>query len=207
MTPFPPPARALAAICLLLGHLGMFLTSFSVIKNTFEERFRPKTSLTAANSFAPAGSPTAGKAGFAAPPDSSEGSGTLTGEIRSDLQDAEAIMGLGEELMAAGEWARAEVLLERAIRDRPLDKRSRHLLGVCLFRQNKIPEAAKVFEDMTRAQEDPIALYNLAILYKHHLNLPERAEGLLRRALDSPDIDEDLGLRLREELGAAPEGR
>jgi tetratricopeptide (TPR) repeat protein len=189
----------------------MFLTSFSVIKNTFEERFRPKTAPTSASSPTPApseaGSSPAGKAGFAAPPDSSEGSGTLTGEIRSDLQDAEAVMGLGEELMAAGEWARAEVFLEQAIRDRPQDKRPRHLLGVCLFRQNKISEAAKVFEDMAGTQEDPIALYNLAILYKHHLNLPERAEGLLRRALDSPDIDEDLALRLREELGASPAGR
>jgi pentatricopeptide repeat protein len=79
------------------------------------------------------------------------------------------------------------------------------LLGVCLFKQNKLHEAARVFEDMIRAREDPVALYNLAILYRHHLNLPEKAGELLRRALKSPDADMDLLLRLREELSASPE--
>jgi tetratricopeptide (TPR) repeat protein len=205
MTSFPPPARALAAACLLLGLLGMFLASFSAIKDTFGERFRP-TGLPAANGSASGSSP-AGGAGFAAPPDSAEGVGAFLRRLQADPADASALLGLGEELMAAGEWSRAESFLEQAVRSRPRDNRPRHLLGVCLFRQKKLLEAAQVFEDMIRDQEDPVALYNLAILYRRHLGRPERAGDLLRRALHTPDIDADLASRLREELEASPETR
>jgi tetratricopeptide (TPR) repeat protein len=198
MNPFPPSIRALTAVCLLLGLLGMFLTSFSMIKDTFAERFRPKN-ISAAQS--------AGKAGFAALPGQSEAAGPVDGEARTDPQDAEALLGLAEELLAAGEWRRAEKFLEQVIGDRPMDTRFRHLLGVCLFRQNKSSEAAKIFEDMIRTQEDPIALYNLAILYKHRLNLPEAADSLLRRALNAQDLDPELAVRLREELDAAAQKR
>ena len=206
MTPFPPPARALVAACLLLGLLGMFLSSFFVLKGG---QTRPKTPVAADGSALEPGNtqdfiPPGGSA-FSAPPDSSEAAVALMRRLRANPEDAGALAGLGEELMASGEWGQAESLLEQSLRNRPQDRRARHLLGVCLFRQRKISEAARVFEDMIRAQEDPVALYNLAILYRHHLNLPEKAEELLRRALKSPDADTDLLIRLREELSASPE--
>ncbi|MDR2077282.1 MAG: tetratricopeptide repeat protein [Desulfovibrio sp.] len=212
MTPFPPAARGLAAVCLLLGLFAMFLTSFVVIKNGFEERFRLKTAATNSSRPGPEKTPAgraapADKPAFAARTDAPETAVAFMRRIRADPGDTEALIGLGEELMTAGEWTQAENFLRQAIRNRPEDKHPRQMLGVCLFRQNKPLEAAGVFEDLLRLQEDPVALYNLAVLYKHHLNLPERADGLLRRALKSPEADRDLLLRLQEELAAPPEER
>jgi Flp pilus assembly protein TadD len=188
----------------------MFLTSFAVMKNTFEERFRLKNKPATTNSTgisrtvnaAPSGTPT-----FSASPDPSDAVIVFMRKLQANPDDAGALMGLGEEFMAAGDWSQAENFLERAARSRPADKRLRYLLGVCFFKQNKPLEAARIFEELIRLQEDPVALYNLAILYKHHLNLPEKADDLLRRALRSPDADTDLLLRLREELAAPPTPR
>jgi Flp pilus assembly protein TadD len=122
-------------------------------------------------------------------------------KLRANPGDAGILIQVGEEYMAAGDWERAAPFLRQAAQGGTPDARALSLLGICLFRQGRPEEAAESFEQALRLREDPIALYNLAILHRYHLNRPEPAEGLLRRALQSPESDADLLERVRRELG------
>lgn len=189
--------RGVVVVFLLASLLAMFITSFISIKGKIEGRLQQSSQPTAARDAAGArpGSPDAGLS-----PEQSEAVVGLMQELQANPNNADALTGLAEIFMSAQEWGRAEVFLERAILSRPGDTRPRYMLGIARFKQNRPADAAKSFEELLQLKEDPAAMYNLAILYKHHLGRPEEALPLLQKALASPQTDEALAARIKDEL-------
>jgi predicted Zn-dependent protease len=120
--------------------------------------------------------------------------------LRDNPNDADNLNKIAEIFIQAGDWTRAEIFLNRALLSRPSDLRPRFLLGISLYRQNKIREAADIFEELLKSKEDPDTLYNLAVIRKYHLNDKAGAEELLRRLLALDDAPPETLEKARREL-------
>ena len=74
------------------------------------------------------------------------------------------------------------------------------MLGISLFRLGNAQEAATVFEDLLELRDEPAARFNLAVLYKYHLNRREDAKKQLEAIVASPDTDADMIAQAKAEL-------
>lgn len=124
----------------------------------------------------------------------------LMARLQSSPNDADLLLRIGEIFMEAEEWSRAEFFLGKAVLSRPGDPRAFYLLGLAQYQDGKMEEAAASFEYLLAIKKDPAAMYNLAVIYKYHLNQEQKAQELLRHVLDSPSADMDTLDRARKEL-------
>ena len=124
----------------------------------------------------------------------------LMGKLQSSPHDVDILMEIGGIFLAAKDWERAEAFLNRAVMSRPADTGPRYLLGIVLHQQGKIQEAAAAFEALLVLEEDPAAQYNLAVIYKYHLDKADEAQALFEQIVASPDADADTVERARKEL-------
>lgn len=207
MNGFSAAGRWVVITFLVLALLVMFIAAALSVKTRVEQHFLSKTvaSIIGGTESAPASAPAATGAAPQGPgtglaQEQSDALLPLMQELQTNPNNAEALTGIANIFMSAGEWGRAETFLERAILSKPGDIRPRYMLGIARFKQNRPAEAAKTFEELLQIREDPAAMYNLAILYKHHLNRPDEARALLEKALKSPDTDEALAGKIKVEL-------
>lgn len=124
----------------------------------------------------------------------------LMKKLQTNPNDADALMEIGDTFLMAGDWQRADVFLTRAVLSRPGDIRPRYMLGISQYQQKKMDDAAGTFEELLTIKEDPAALYNLAIIYKYHLNNRSRASELLQKILDSSEADVDTVEKSKKEM-------
>ncbi|MDR2668839.1 MAG: tetratricopeptide repeat protein [Desulfovibrio sp.] len=140
----------------------------------------------------------------AAPPDllqeQADEMAALMRTLRDNPNDADNLYKIAEIFVRAGDQARAEIFLNRALLSRPADVRARVMLGNILFKQNKMREAAAAYEELLKISEDADTLYNLAVLRKYHLNDKAGAEALLRRLLRLNDAPPETLEKARKEL-------
>jgi cytochrome c-type biogenesis protein CcmH/NrfG len=120
--------------------------------------------------------------------------------LRDNPNDADNLYRIAEIFVRAGDQTRAEIFLNRALLSRPADVRARFMLGSILFKQNKMREAAAVYEELLKISEDAETLYNLALIRKYHLNDKAGAETLLRRLLTLSDAPPETLEKARKEL-------
>lgn len=124
----------------------------------------------------------------------------LMARLQASPNDADTLVRIGEIFMEAEEWSRAEFFLGKAVLSRPGDPRPFYLLGLTQYQDGKMDLAAASFEYLLAIKEDPAAMYNLAVIYKYHLNKEQQAQDLLRRVLESASADLDTLDRARKEL-------
>lgn len=192
--------RTVAPSCLLLfallGLLAMFAASFQGLTHTHAPR---TAALAATESAAGENAPTA-EPNLALNEGQLDDLTVLMRKLQTDPNDADALMEIGELFLVAKEWMRAEAFLMRAVLARPADTRPRYLLGLAQYRQEHMEEAAATFEELLSIKEDQAALFNLAIIYKHHLKRPAEARTLLEKLASAPDSDADMRERAQKEL-------
>jgi cytochrome c-type biogenesis protein CcmH/NrfG len=124
----------------------------------------------------------------------------LMRRLQSNPNDADALLEISEIFVQIEDWPRAEAFLTRLILSRPADARPRHLLAILQYRQQRMAEAAKTFKELLDIKEDPAAMYNLAVIYKYHLDKRDLATELLEKILASPDADADTRQKAQKEL-------
>ncbi|MDR2124141.1 MAG: tetratricopeptide repeat protein [Desulfovibrio sp.] len=120
--------------------------------------------------------------------------------LRDNPNDADNLYRIADIFVRAGDQARAEIFLNRAVLSRPADVRARFMLGNILFKQNKMREAAAVYEELLKISEDAETMYNLALLRKYHLNDRAGAEALLHRLLSLSNAPAETLEKARKEL-------
>ena len=76
----------------------------------------------------------------------------------------------------------------------------RYTMGIALYEQGKMQEAAAVFAELLSLEKSAAAQYNLAVIYKYHLDKPDEAKALFKQIAASPDADADTTLRAKKEL-------
>jgi len=124
----------------------------------------------------------------------------LMSKIQTSPDDADALMEIGNTFLAVNDWERAVIFLNRAVMSRPSDIRPRYMLGIALYQQGKIQEAAATFEELLALEKDPAAQYNLAVIYKYHMDKSDEAAVLFEQIAASPDADTDTVNRAKKEL-------
>lgn len=197
----PPFILLLVLLCLL----AMFAASFQslVFKPAGEHDAHKKTGAnTAAVSTTPEGIGTLPEGGSSLDLTEKQADEltVLMKKLQSNPNDADALMEIGDTFLVAGDWQRADVFLTRAVLSRPGDIRPRYMLGISQYQQGKMQDAANTFEELLSMQEDPPTLYNLAVIYKYHLNNVPRAAELLQKAVDSSKADVDTVEKAKKEM-------
>lgn len=100
------------------------------------------------------------------------------------------------------DWINAAAFLARAAEAAPADMRPRYYQGVTLAQKGEFANAAMAFEHALRlAPENAPAQFNLAVLYRYHLDKPEKARSLFNAIASSPSSDASLRQKAKEELG------
>ncbi len=218
MSAFPELSRKTVILAVLLACVAMFAASFRHMLNSgAQEQPRPQATRDAGEgSLAEGAAPQAGM-GFGGK--EADKLTEMMAMLQQNPNNPEVLREIGRFFMDAEEWQRAQAFLEKALLAKPSDTRPMYLLGICQFRQGDAIAAAKTFENLIQIAPDPSAMFNLALLYKHHLpgneaaakafsmtddQMRERAALLLRKVVDSPDAGSDLASWAREELATAP---
>lgn len=189
LTTRPVPFFLLAVFGFCL--LAMTVTSVYVM---LPEDAKPKPASTAEQDKNEAAAPAqADSAAPKADPLSEQQTNAISGmmqKLQQNPNDADALQEIGKTFLEAKEWDRAEVFLQRSLLSRPADIDTRYLLARCQYGQNKMAEAAASFEEILSMQEEAPAMFNLAVIYKYHLNQPEKATELFTKLLTLPGLDE-----------------
>lgn len=138
--------------------------------------------------------------GFALSEKQTDDLGKLMARLQAEPKNPDLLVEIGGLFMEAKEWDRARFFLSRAVVAAPADTRPRYMLGISLFRLGNAQEAATVFEDLLELRDEPAARFNLAVLYKYHLNRPDDAKKQLEALIASPDADADTIAQAKAEL-------
>ena len=184
-------------LLLLLGFLAMFAAFFHGLMHKQTDK---RAGVNAAN---PAGTVAASPNGDPGPALSEQQVDELVAlmsKIQTSPDDADALMEIGNTFLAVNDWERAVTFLNRAVMSRPSDIRPRYMLGIALYQQGKIQEAAATFEELLALEKDPAAQYNLAVIYKYHMDKSDEAAVLFEQIAASPDADTDTVNRAKKEL-------
>lgn len=130
----------------------------------------------------------------------------ITPEERRDLLAANlAAAEQVRALLAEGQAAQAEVLLEKVLADHPENASALYLRGVLLYRQDKIREARAAFEAVERLQPDHApTLNNLAVIL-HRQRQTMQALGYWHRALIASPVNRFLLDNVADVLGTLPD--
>ena len=208
MSTYPAPFRNMVMLFMLLSLGAMFIASFqSLMENHTVKETRSRGNVSTPPEGMPATPPAMGKlpegdTNLAMTEQQADDITELMRKLQTNPNDTEALIALGDIFMTAQEWARAEVFLTRAMVSKPAETKPRYMLGICQYRQDKMKDAAKTFEDLIAINEDPAVMFNLAVIYKHHLGQADKAKELLHKIIDSAEADTDTIGRAREELTA-----
>ena len=197
MTLFPARHRSLIHLLMLAGIAALFITSFVYIIQDLNLVIRPQTQRNAPppqEEGPPAGM------GFAISPEATDELGKLMTNLQRTPNDPAVLVQIADIFMAAGEWARAESFLQRAIISAPGNTDARIMLAISRFQLTNYESAAQTLEELLDIKKDPIAMFNLAIIYKHHLTEPAKAEQLLRDIIASPDAEPEVIEKAKAEL-------
>jgi len=123
--------------------------------------------------------------------------------LKQNPDDLHAMKDAIEAFMTGEMWDKAAQLLEKAEAKAPDDLDILNYSGVTLFRLGKSVEAVGKFERMLA--KDPAsyqAQFNIAVVFKHGLNDPAKAQAYFQQVVDNPKTDPQTRGQAREELAA-----
>ncbi len=119
-------------------------------------------------------------------------------ELKSDPNNYSTLVHTADLLIQSQQWEAAESFLQRAI---AIDNSKAHpysLLGMALHNLEKNQESAQALEKVVSMTNDPVARYNLTMLYIHFLNDTEKGKVHLLEALKAPDLPKEIKTALED---------
>lgn len=129
--------------------------------------------------------------------------GQLMQKVAQNPQDLESTLKLAESLMSLGEWQGAENFAQKAVSlasGNPEEIRPLLMLALIHHNNGKHEQAAELLEKSLEKRDDPIARYNLGILYAHYLKQADKGRDQFRQALSHEGIAPGLKAAIEDEL-------
>ncbi len=120
--------------------------------------------------------------------------------MQENPNDPEVLKNLAQRFMDSEDWTRAQTFLNKLIVANPSDTDGLYMLGISQYQAGQNQEAVATFEQLILLVDDPMARFNLAVLYGHFLGQREKATPHLKAILTSETATEDLKKRALEEL-------
>lgn len=133
--------------------------------------------------------------------------GELMAKLQESPNDTETLIAIGRQFYDAQEFSRASAFFNRAAISSPANVQARYWQGVSLYREGKYEASAEAMEGLLKLERQPEALYNLGIMYKYRLNMPEKAKALFEELVEHPNADSTTIVRARKELQPAEESK
>ena len=124
----------------------------------------------------------------------------LMANLKTTPNDPELLMTIAEVFLTNNAWQEADGFLARAAIAAPNDFRPYYFIGISKSRQKLYQEASHAFEKSLQRGRMPETQFNLAILYKYHLNQHAKAESLLREVSTTSAANVHLRDKARLEL-------
>ncbi|MFP4071136.1 MAG: tetratricopeptide repeat protein [Desulfovibrionales bacterium] len=127
--------------------------------------------------------------------------GEFMTRLEQNPNDVEALSRLGRIFMEMGAWERASVFWKRLL-DVEENLMGRYFYGISLFQMKEYQEAAAQFERVLEQEPNqPLAHFNLGVLYKHYLNRPTEGDEHFKKVLElAPPEQTELREQVRQEL-------
>ena len=125
----------------------------------------------------------------------------LMGVLRQSPSDVNSLLAIADLFSRNKDWRNALAFFDRAAQAAPSDMRPWYFRGVALAGIQDYAGAAAAFEHaLERVLGNDSIRYNLAVLYRYHLNRPSEAASLFGAIVASPAAPESLKARAREEV-------
>lgn len=124
----------------------------------------------------------------------------LMSKLAQNPNSYEIRMELANHFMEAEDAVSAMVHYKKASEISPDKFQPIYSVGVCQYRQGQFEEAAESFRQVLKLEKEYSAQFNLALLYRLHLNKVEESNRLLEEIVSTATVDEDLRNRAREVL-------
>lgn len=129
----------------------------------------------------------------------------LMAAMQKAPNDPAALRNLGEYFLEHDDFARAAVFLDKSAKADASSPAPLYSLGMAYFHLEEHGKAAAAFETLVALVPDPMAHYNLGILYKHFLNDPQKGTAHFTKVLGMQEADEALRKHATDELNSAHE--
>lgn len=124
-------------------------------------------------------------------------------KLQSNPDDVQAMRSLGMSFMDMQAWDKSATFWDMILERNPDDVMALNQKGFCLFELGKHAEAAALFERMLTVEAANFhAHYNLGVIYKHYLSMPDKAAAHFQAVVDAAPDDPDLVNNARRELEA-----
>ena len=120
--------------------------------------------------------------------------------LQADPNNVEALLDLADAFIRQENPESAQGFINRALVAAPGDARPSYYQGVLFARQGKYPEAAEAMERSLKLRDNPSTRYSLAVIYRYHLNDPDKARQQLEAARVNPGLTPDMKTLIDEEL-------
>ena len=122
-------------------------------------------------------------------------------KLQANPEDVEAMRALGMTFMDMRAWDRSVSFWDMILERNPDDVMALNQKGFCLFELGRHAEAAEYFERMlTIETANYHAHYNLGVIYKHYLSMPDKAAAHFQAVVDAAPEDPELVNNARREL-------
>ena len=142
-----------------------------------------------------------GAMGFALSTEATDELGLLMMNLQANPNDHNSLLRIAEIFMAAEEWAKAEEFIKKAMLSAPNNTDARIFFSIARFQQNDPKGAAVALEEMLKISPDePVAIFNLATIYKHSLGEKEKAQKLFKQLAESTTAEAELVEMSKKEL-------
>ncbi|CAK7023377.1 MAG: hypothetical protein DELT_02505 [Desulfovibrio sp.] len=137
-------------------------------------------------------------------PEDAQMVGKLMESLRAEPDDTGLAMQIADIFVRNGDWINAEGFLDRITQRAPENHRAWHLLGYTRSQQGFYAKAAEAFEKAVAVSAEPQSMFSLAVMYRYHLNMPQKALPLFTAVADSPKSDDSLRAQAAKELAGIP---
>ena len=138
---------------------------------------------------------------------------SLMGKLQANPNDTDTLLELGKILANMNTNVQAEQLFAKAASLAPENASAHFWRGYTLSSMGRYAEAATSFEASITLKKDPKAMLNLATIFAHRLQEPDKARSLYQTIVTLPDVPDSIkGVATRElqnlsEAKEAPAGK
>ena len=139
--------------------------------------------------------------GFALSAEANGELGLLMMNLQGNPNDVNTLLQIAEIFMSAEEWGRAESFIQKAMVSAPKNGDARIFYAITRFQQNDPQGAATALEELLSfSPDEPVAMFNLATIYKHNLDKKDQATKIFKEILKSNKAEADILEMSKKEL-------
>lgn len=192
-------------LLIIIGLAGMFIASFvyRFSNPSLEEEIFLTSSADQPSGFG--GGESGGMGGLSA--EAMTQVSQLMAELQKHPDSYNTRMQLAAVFIEVRNWDGAAAHLKKAMELEPRESAPVYMLGVSLYNIGDFEGSAKCFEKVLKLENEPLAKFNLALIYRQHLGKVAESDAMLKEIADTESLDPALREQAKKVLEASISNR